>query len=195
MSFLKGFFSIFNLFPQQKSYQKLTNELDNKMQNLYDKMGWGTYKNPLNNSWSVASEVTQKYEKDQTEVYTTADEFLQEMIKLVPKEKFVPYSYYNKDRDAIQVYWSNDDSYTVPIGNGSMNLKIAFGTKEIIGIDILNANQLILENRKPLTLDEQQRYAIYWLYDRYVGRSDKEPLIVNGINITEVIQGLTGRLF
>jgi hypothetical protein len=182
------------MFPS-KSYQELSDDLDNRMIDLYDKMGWGTYKSPLNNSWSVATEVTQKYEKDQTAVYTTADEFLQEMIKLVPKEKFVPYSYYNKDRDAIQVYWSNDDSYTVPIGNGSMNLKIAFGTKEIIGIDILNANQLILENRKPLTLDEQQRYAIYWLYDRYVGRSDKEPLIVNGINITEVIQGLTGRLF
>lgn len=204
MSFWESFAKIFNLFPSSKSYDEISEELDNKMQNLYDRMGWGVYKNPLsnspvtppiNNSWSVATEITKQYEKDQTTVYSTADEFLQEMIKLVPKEKFVPYSHYNKDRDAIQVYWSNDESYTVPVGNGNMNLKISFDTKEIIGIDILNANQLILENRKPLTLDEQQRYAIYWLYDRYVGRSDKEPLIVNGINITEVIQGLTGRLF
>lgn len=203
MSFWKGFFSIFNLFSSSnKSYDDISKELDNKMQDLYDRMGWGVYKNPLstspvtpiNNSWSVATEVTKQYEKDQTTVYSTADEFLQEMIKLVPKDKFIPYSYYNKDRDAIQVYWSNDESYTVPTTNG-LNLKISFVTKEVVGIDILNAHQLILENRKPLTLDEQQRYAIYWLYDRYIGRSDKEPLIVNGINITEVIQGLTGRLF
>lgn len=190
MSFWKGFFSVFNLFPSSKSYDEIKEEVDSKIQNLHDKMGWKP-----NNSWSVASEVTKQYEKDQTAVYSTADEFLQEMIKLVPKDKFVPYSYYNKDRDAIQVYWSNDESCTVPVGNGSMNLKIAFGSKEIVGVDILNANQLILENRKPLTLDEQQRYAIYWLYDMYIGRSNKEPLIVNGINITEVIQGLTGRLF
>lgn len=235
MSFLKGFFSIFNLFPQQKSYQELTNELNNKMQNLYDKMGWGEYKKQYRmNGWNNAIDINMQNDTlNQTYIYsgrrivtlgedmknslpndttiasaenlyvkdigditlTTSEQFLDEMIKLVPKDKFIPYSYYNKDRDAIQVYWSNDESYTVPIGNGSMNLKIAFGTNAIIGVDILNANQLILENRKPLTLDEQQRYAIYWLYDRYVGRSDKEPLIVNGINITEVIQGLTGRLF
>jgi hypothetical protein len=194
-NFWKGFFNIFNLFPSSKSYDEISEELDNKMQDLYDKMGWGTYKSPLNNSWSVATEITKQYEKEQTEVYSTADEFLQEMIKLVPKDKFVPYSHYNKDRDAIQVYWSNDDSYTVPVGNGSINLKISFKSKEVIGLDILNANQLILENRKPLSLDEKQRFAIWWCLDRIVRRYGDKPIIVNGININETIQQLTGRLF
>ena len=124
----------------------------------------------------------------------SASEFLEEMIKLIPKDKFVPYSYYNKAMNSIQVYWSNDESYTVPAGNGSINLKISFKTKEVIGVDILNANQLVIENRKPLTLDEQQRFAIWWLLDRIVRKYDG-PIIVNGININETIQQLTGRLF
>lgn len=183
MSFWKGFFSVFNLFPSSKSYDDIREEVDELLQ--HD--GWGEYSNATRsmscNEWNNSiRKVTQS-------------EFLDEMIKLVPKDKFVPYSYYNKDRDAIQVYWSNDESYTVPVGNGSMNLKIAFGSKEIVGVDILNANQLVIENRQPLTLDEQQRYAIYWLYDRYISDTLKEPLIVHGVNITEIIQGLTGRLF
>lgn len=125
----------------------------------------------------------------------TQSEFLDEMIKLVPKDKFVPYSYYNKDMNSIQVYWSNDDSYTVPAGNGSINLKISFKTKEVIGVDILNANLLVIENRKPLTLDEQQRFAIWWLLDRIMRAYGEGPIIVNGININETIQQITGRLF
>lgn len=125
----------------------------------------------------------------------TQSEFLDEMIKLVPKDKFVPYSYYNKDMNSIQVYWSNDDSYTVPAGNGSINLKISFKTKEVIGVDILNANLLVIENRKPLTLDEQQRFAIWWCLDRLVRKYGEEPFIINGVNINETIEQLTGRLF
>lgn len=124
----------------------------------------------------------------------TQSEFLDEMIRLVPKNCFVPYSYYNKDLDSIQVYWRDEESYTQPTANG-INLKIAFDTHEVVGVDILNANQLIVENRKPLSLDEQQRFAIWWCLDRIVRRYGEKPIIVNGININETIMKLTGRLF
>jgi len=43
MSFLKGFTSLFDwMFPQ--SYQEMSDDLDEKKQDLYDKNGWGKYK-------------------------------------------------------------------------------------------------------------------------------------------------------
>ena len=47
MSFLKGFLSLFDWMFPPKSYQELSDDLDIKMQELYDKMGWGKYNNPL----------------------------------------------------------------------------------------------------------------------------------------------------
>lgn len=175
MSFLKGFFSLFDWMCPRTTEEQLK-DLDDRMQDLYDKKGWGLYINP----WEVKK--------------VTQSEFLDEMIKLVPKEKFVPYSYYNKDLDSIQVYWKDEESYTVPTANG-INLKIGFDTSEVVGVDILNANQLVIENRKPLTLDEKQRFAIWWCLDRIIKKYGDEPIIVNGININETIQQLTGRLF
>jgi hypothetical protein len=32
-------------------------DLDNRMQDLYDRMGWGRYKNLLNNSWNTAIDI------------------------------------------------------------------------------------------------------------------------------------------
>lgn len=44
-SFLKGFLSIFDwMFP--RSLEEQMNDLDNQMQDLYDRMGWGKYNNP-----------------------------------------------------------------------------------------------------------------------------------------------------
>lgn len=46
MSFLKGFTSLFDwMFP--KTYQEMSDDLDNQMQELYNRNGWGKYNNPL----------------------------------------------------------------------------------------------------------------------------------------------------
>lgn len=47
MSLLEGFSSLFNWIFPSKTYQELSDDLDNKMQDLYDKHGWGKYNNPL----------------------------------------------------------------------------------------------------------------------------------------------------
>lgn len=47
-SFWKGFFSLFDwMFP--RSMEEQLNELDNSMQSLYDRMGWGKYTLPNSN--------------------------------------------------------------------------------------------------------------------------------------------------
>lgn len=47
-SFWKGFFSLFDwMFP--RSMEEQLNELDNSMQNLYDRMGWSKYTLPNSN--------------------------------------------------------------------------------------------------------------------------------------------------
>ena len=51
------------------------------------------------------------------------------------------------------------------------------------------------ENSYGFSSVQSVKEVIYWLYDRYISDTLKEPLIVHGVNITEVIQGLTGRLF
>ena len=49
-SFLKGFLSIFDwIFP--KTLEQSMEDLDNRMQDLYDRMGWGSYSNPLKNTY------------------------------------------------------------------------------------------------------------------------------------------------
>ncbi len=47
MSFLKGFFSLFDWMFPSKTYQELSDDLDIKMQELYDRHGWGKYNNPI----------------------------------------------------------------------------------------------------------------------------------------------------
>jgi hypothetical protein len=52
MSFLKGFTSLFDwMFPQ--TYQEMSDNLDEKMQDLYDQSGWGQYQNPLKYSFPI----------------------------------------------------------------------------------------------------------------------------------------------
>jgi hypothetical protein len=50
MSILKGFISLFDWMLPPKTYQDLSDDLDSKMQDLYEKQGWGEYVNPLKNS-------------------------------------------------------------------------------------------------------------------------------------------------
>jgi hypothetical protein len=77
-SFLKGFTSLFDwMFPQ--SYQEMSDDLDEKMQNLYTKMGWGDYKNPMPNSsrnfinpsWNTSVDINKQNDAlQQTLIYT-----------------------------------------------------------------------------------------------------------------------------
>ena len=73
---------------------------------------------------------------------TTSKQFLDEMIKLVPSGEFVPYAYYNKDMDAIEVYFKDNSCYTQPL-NKVMNLYLDQETDEIVGVNILNISKLL----------------------------------------------------
>lgn len=55
-SFLEGFMSIFDwMFPKYKNYDELSEEVDCRLQNLYDKMNWGKYENPLKKQDDLAN--------------------------------------------------------------------------------------------------------------------------------------------
>lgn len=59
MSFFEGFNSLFDwMFP--KTLKEHTENLDKKMQDLYDKMGWGNYENPLNKTISPEESLKMK---------------------------------------------------------------------------------------------------------------------------------------
>ena len=120
--FLKGFLSIFNLFPSSKSYDEIREEVDELLQ--HD--NWGEYSD-LHNGY--IKKVTQS-------------EFLDKMIRLVPTGPMVPHSFYNEDMDAIQAYFKDHQFYTQPL-NEAMNLYVSFESNEVIGIEILNVKQLL----------------------------------------------------
>jgi hypothetical protein len=168
MSFLKGFFSLFDwMFP--KSLEERFEELDDSMQKLYTKMGWGDYKNPMPNSprnfinpsWNTSADYTRsisseewnnmiKDNKTVEEVYgdvkaVTSSQFLDEILRLVPSGEFQPYAYYNKDIDSIQAYFKDEGCYTKTL-NDNIELYISFESGEIVGIKLLNIKQIIKEN-------------------------------------------------
>lgn len=157
-SFLKGFFSLFD-WMSPKSLDESMNDLDNQMQDLYDRMGWGEYKKPSPMSgWNNAIDLTRsisssewnsmiKDNKTVEEVYgnvkvVTSSQFLEEMIKLIPSGSFQPYAYYNEDMDAIQVYFKDTSSYTQPL-NQTVELHLSHDTDEITGATILGIKKLI----------------------------------------------------
>lgn len=49
-NFLKGFFSLFD-WMSPKTLDESLDDLDNSMKDLYDRMGWGSYSNPLKNTY------------------------------------------------------------------------------------------------------------------------------------------------
>lgn len=157
MSFMKGFFSLFDwMFP--KTLDESLSGLDDQMQDLYNKMGWGKYNNPCaagdltrsisSNEWNNMVEnnkiVEQVYGKTRAVI---SSQFLDEMIKLVPSGQFIPYAYYNADMDSIQVYFKDTSSYTQPL-NKNVEIHLSHDTDEIIGATILNIRKLIGENNE-----------------------------------------------
>ena len=144
-SFLKGFLSLFD-WMSPKTLDESMDDLDNSMQNLYDRMGWGKYNN------NTASDLTRSIKKDTIEeVYgdvraVTSSQFLDEMIKQFPSGSFVPYAYYNADMDSIQVYFKDTSSYTQLL-NQNVEIHLSHDTDEITGATILNIKQLIESKR------------------------------------------------
>jgi 2-oxo-4-hydroxy-4-carboxy--5-ureidoimidazoline (OHCU) decarboxylase len=55
---------------------------------------------------------------------------------------FVPYIFYNKHRKCLQVYLKDEISYTQPL-TLNLELHISQTTKEIVGINIFRAEDLI----------------------------------------------------
>lgn len=161
MSFMKGFFSLFDwMFP--KTLDESLNGLDDQMQDLYDKMGWGKYNNPCV-AYNTAGDLTRSISSNEwnnmvennkivEQVYgntraVTSSQFLDEMIKLVPSGCFQPYTYYNADMDSIQVYFKDTSSYTQPL-NKNVEIHLSHDTDEITGATILNIRKLIGENNE-----------------------------------------------
>ena len=65
-SFLKGFFSLFD-WMSPKTVDETIDNLDNQMQDLYDRMGWGQYKKPSPMSgWNDAYNFNRVLEAQQT---------------------------------------------------------------------------------------------------------------------------------
>jgi len=63
MSFWESFISIFNLFPSSKTYDETTENLDRKMQDLYDRMGWGKYNYPTT-AYNAAADINRVLEAE-----------------------------------------------------------------------------------------------------------------------------------
>jgi hypothetical protein len=65
-SFLKGFLGLFD-WMSPKTVDETINDLDNQMQDLYDRMGWGQYKKPSPMSgWNNACDLNRVLEAEQS---------------------------------------------------------------------------------------------------------------------------------
>ena len=141
MSFLKGFLSLFDwMFP--RTLEEQFEDLDNSMQKLYDKMGWGEYKK----SYPMSG-----YDNTMNITVTTSKKFLDEMIKLAEDCKksggFQPYAYYNEDMDAIECYFKDESCYTKTLNN-MVELHLSFDNDEVVGVNILGIKKLIQDKGK-----------------------------------------------
>lgn len=145
MSFLKGFFSLFD-WMSPKTLDESLEGLDESLQHLYDKMNWGKYNNPMcqnnfvNPSWNTVEQVYGDVKA------VTSSQFLDEMLKLAETYGgsgcFQPYAYYNEDMDSIEAYFKDEGCYTKTL-NSNIELHISFETGEVVGMNILNVQKLI----------------------------------------------------
>jgi hypothetical protein len=119
MSFLKGFTSLFDwMFP--KTYQEMSDDLDEKMQDLYDKNGWGKYKAyPTTGVSNIATDIALTMEPSTQTIYAskeTLNQLLLDMnknvnndIKLTKDQEFAIWWLYDReagrfpDKDTIIV--------------------------------------------------------------------------------------------
>jgi hypothetical protein len=116
MSLLNGFLSLFDWMFPSKNYQELSEELDEKMQDLYDKNRWGKYTNPLTRSIS-------------------SDEW-NSFIDYEPGP-FVPYSFYDEYTDSLTAHFK-DGEYVAIVLNDNITVFKSFYNGEVIGCRINN---------------------------------------------------------
>jgi len=119
MSFLKGFTSLFDwMFP--KTLEEQFEDLDNSMQNLYTRMGWGKYKAyPTTGAVNMATDIALTMEPLTQTIYAskeTLNQLLLDMnknvnsdIKLTKDQEFAIWWLYDReagrfpDKDTIIV--------------------------------------------------------------------------------------------
>jgi hypothetical protein len=121
MSFLKGFTSLFDwMFP--KTLEEQFEDLDNSMQNLYTRMGWGKYKPyPTTAAFNMAMDIALTTEPSTQTIYAskeTLNQLLLDMNKNMPSDIKL-----TKDQE-FAIWWLYDrvagrypDKYTI-IVNG-----------------------------------------------------------------------------
>ena len=119
MSLLKGFTSLFDWMFPPKTYQELSDNLDEKMQDLYDRNGWGKYYNPLN-----------------TRTITMSSDEFNEYFSYKPGN-FIPYALYDDSSDSVTVHFK-DGEYVSIVLNDTVTVFKSFYGGEIIGCRINN---------------------------------------------------------
>lgn len=114
MSFLKGICSLFDWMAPRT--------LDEKLQDLYDDMGWGKYKNPV-------------------------DQYIEENPVEGPCK---PYLDYDKDYDKLQVFWNCDtDFFVEPLQeNNQIQLIKDWDTKQVVGVNLLGVGKIIKNGKR-----------------------------------------------
>ena len=107
MSFLKGFISLFDwMLP--KTLEEQFEDLDNSMQNLYDRMGWGKYKeHPTTAAFNMAMDMSPITESSTQTIYAskeTLNQLLLDMnknvnsdIKLTKDQEFAIWWLYDRE--------------------------------------------------------------------------------------------------
>ena len=78
-SFLKGFFSLFD-WMSPKSLDESLDGLDNNMMDLYDRMGWGSYSNPLKTTY-MKNIISETVDVDGNKVSITTSKDLLDQLK------------------------------------------------------------------------------------------------------------------
>lgn len=74
-SFCKGFVSLFDWMIPLTTEERL-NDLDNQMQDLYDRMGWGKYPYPNNNSSYVSGHDIARILEAENEFNLAVDDYI-----------------------------------------------------------------------------------------------------------------------
>jgi hypothetical protein len=136
------------MFPP-KTYQELSDDLDNKMQELYDRCGWGKYNNPLQGHQTSVDinrvlDAHESFRKELEEcgVYNTMT--VDEYFKKYNPCLFTPATSYSEDMDAIEVIFQNE-SFNVKNVNEALDLYIGTESGQVVGLNVLQIKKLMKE--------------------------------------------------
>lgn len=163
MSFLKGFTNLFDwMFP--KTYQEMSDDLDNQMQELYDRNGWGKYNNPLQ-GYQNAVDINRvleaekqfhnsiddhwyaKYLRGEPVEYHGSIADLEKLISSYKPGSFIPYSIYDESDGSVTAHFK-DGEYVSILLNDNITVFKSFYGSEIIGCRINNLKKVKNETNK-----------------------------------------------